>query len=100
MNIPLSIKSIRQKDNLTFVIVWNDGIEQDFRLSELQKNCPCANCVDENTGQRMVDVKSIKEDVRAISIRNVGRYALQIRFTAGCSTGLYSFEYLRQLMEK
>lgn len=97
MNSPLAIKSIKQKDNDTFSIVWNDQREQDFHLRDLQKSCPCANCVDEGTGQRLLDPKSVKEDVRAIAIRNVGRYGLQIQFTSGCSMGIYSFEMLRQM---
>lgn len=93
----LSIKAIQQKDAHAFTIVWNDGKEQDFRLSDLQRNCPCANCVDENTGRKLLDPNTVKEDVRAETIRNVGRYALQIQFTSGCSTGIYSYNHLRTM---
>lgn len=91
------IKQIFQKDNHTFTIEWTDGKRQDIRLSILQKHCPCANCVDENTGKRVVDPTSIKDDVRAYTVRSVGRYALQVQFTTGCSTGIYGFDLLRQL---
>lgn len=94
---PLMIQKIEQKDNQNFSIVWSDGIKHDFRLSFLQKNCPCANCRDENTGKILIDPKTVHEDVRAISIRNVGSYALQIKFTSGCSTGIFSFDMLRAL---
>lgn len=93
----LLIRQIQQTSNHTFSIQWSDGQEQHFRLSVLQKNCPCANCVDEQTGHRLVDLKMIQEDVRAVSIRSIGRYALRIQFTSGCSTGIYSFEMLRAL---
>jgi DUF971 family protein len=96
-NRPVLVRQIRQSNNYKFSITWSDGQEQHFRLSDLQKNCPCANCIDENTGQRVIDPKTIKEDVRAVYIRSVGRYALQIQFTAGCSTGIYSFDLLRRL---
>ncbi len=99
MKKPLLIKQIQQKDNYTFSIEWNDEIKQDFRLSTLQKVCPCANCVDEYTGKRLTNPATLQEDVKAISIKSVGRYALQIQFTKGCSTGIYSFDTLRQMSQ-
>ncbi len=91
------IKSMCQSDDHTLSIVWGDGKEEHFRFSDLQKNCPCANCLDENTGKKLLDLKTVKENVRASSIRPVGRYGLQFQFTSGCSTGIYSFESLRRM---
>lgn len=96
---PLFIKRIAQKDNYTFSIEWNDGKTQDFRLSVLQRLCSCANCRDENTGERLIHSGQVKEDVKAVSIRSVGRYALRVQFTSGCSTGIYSFDMLRNIKE-
>jgi DUF971 family protein len=96
MNIPLFVCQIKQKNNYTFSIEWNDGVIQDFRLSDLQKECPCANCTDEITGKRLLDPLSVSHDVRAIVIRSVGRYGLRIQFSSGCSTGIYSFDRLRK----
>lgn len=89
------IKNIYQKDNFTFCIEWNDGALKEYRLSDLQKECPCAACVDESSGRRMVPQSSLKEDVRATRLTNVGRYALKIQFTSGCSTGIFDFNFLR-----
>ena len=41
--------------------------------------------------------KIVREDVRAIKINSVGRYAIRIQFTSGCSAGLYTFDLLRNL---
>lgn len=90
----ISIKDIEQIDNHTFHITWCDGIKNQYRLSDLQKICPCAGCVDETTGKRIAS-KPIDENVRAIGIQSVGRYALKIKFTSGCSTGIYSYSLLR-----
>ncbi len=99
MNTPLFVSQIWQKNNYTFSIQWNDGVVQDFRLCDLQRNCPCANCTDENTGKQLVDPRTVSDDVKAVVIRSVGRYGLQIRFTSGCSTGIYSFDRLRTMKE-
>jgi len=84
--------SIKQKDNSTLLIHWNDGSIGEYRFSELQKNCPCANCVDETTGKRFPN--SVREDVQVRNIQKVGRYALKFEFTSGCSSGIFSYEML------
>lgn len=91
------IKNITQKNNHTFTIEWSDSVVQDFRLSDLQKRCECAGCVDEMTGQRLVDAKAVKEDVKASKIVSVGHYAIRIYFTSGCSNGIYRFDSLRAM---
>lgn len=101
MNLPpIFVRSISQKDNHTFVIQWSDGKTHQFRLSELQKKCPCANCIDESTGKRLLDEAMVNENVRAARILSVGRYALRIQFTSGCSTGIYEFDRLYRMGEK
>jgi DUF971 family protein len=92
----LAIKQIKQLDNHHFQIEWNDGASCKYHLGTLQKNCPCAGCVDESTNMRKPIATPVPlEEVRAKSIKNVGRYALKIQFTFGCSTGLYDFPMLR-----
>lgn len=83
------IKKIFQEDNFTFVVEWNEGLKTPYRLSSLQKNCPCAGCA--NQCAKAID------DVRAKRIISVGRYALQIEFTSGCSNGIWDFDFLRKL---
>lgn len=92
----LSIYQIEQKDSHTFSILWNDGEVIDYRLSDLQRCCPCARCTDEATGKRLVDGCSINDELKAKRIVNVGRYALRIEFMQGCSLGIYSFDMLRK----
>jgi DUF971 family protein len=91
-----NIHKIYQKDSYTFTIEWSDGKVGHYRLSDLQKQCPCAGCVDETTGQRLVKNENIDDFVQARRLINVGRYALRIDFTSGCSTGIYSFDMLRK----
>lgn len=91
------INEIIQKDNYSFTIIWKNGNSSDYRLSDLQKRCPCAGCVDENTGKRLKDHNSIDPDVMAKAIYGVGRYALRIEFTSGCSKGIYDFDMLKML---
>jgi len=89
-----SIRKIYQKNNHEFTIEWNDGFHADYRLSDIQRQCPCANCVDETTGKRFPHGSHTNHDVRAVKIMNVGRYALKIQFTSGCSSGIYGLDFL------
>lgn len=89
------IEEINQKDNHTFTIKWTDGVVKDYRLSDLQKSCPCASCVDENSGARIVNPETIDRSVKAKKISSVGRYAIRIDYTSGCSLGIYSYDDLR-----
>lgn len=93
--LAFKVKKIDQIDNHTFMIEWGDGLTKNYRLSDLQKNCPCANCVDENTGKRL-NTSFVKDDVKALNIMNVGRYALRIQFDSGCCRGIFGFDKLRE----
>lgn len=90
------VKKIEQKNNHMFTIQWTDGKTRDYKLSELQANCPCARCVDETSGVRRQE-PSLREEVKAVRIESVGRYALKVEFTSGCSTGIYGFDLLQRL---
>ena len=91
----LSIQKVWQPDPHHLHIDWSDGFSKRFKLNELQKKCPCANCVDENTGERKILKIPVQDNVSAFSVANVGRYAVRIQYSSGCSTGLYSYQFLR-----
>lgn len=82
----IGIMSLHQKDLHTFTIEWSDGKIADYRLSDLQRRCPCARCRGEQP--------QIDEDVQARQFFNVGSYALQVVFDRGCSKGIYPLEML------
>ena len=86
------IRKIWQVNNTQFAIHWTDGTEKLYTLSDLQRNCPCAACR-ENQGKE----DRVPEDLTAIAVRSVGRYALRIDFNTGCSNGIFHFGLLYQL---
>ncbi len=95
----VGVRNIIQKDAFHFTIEWDDDFVDDYKLSDLQRNCPCAGCIDEITGKKLLDVDSIDENVKAIRFSSVGRYAIRLQFTKGCSNGIYSFTFLRKMSE-
>ena len=89
------VKTIIQTSQTTFTIEWTDGQKIDYRLSDLQKKCPCAQCRDEKTGELLINPRKLNENVEAFRVKSVGRYALRIDFTSGCSKGIFTFSFLR-----
>ena len=81
-------------------LAWNDGAAWAVPYVELRFYCPCANCVDENTGQRVIEHSSISPEIRATGVQLIGRYAIQIAWSDQHSTGMYHFDRLRELCEK
>ena len=88
---------ISQKDPFSITIQWNEKQSTTFSLCELQKKCPCANCVDENTGKRLISEETIDSKLEAKDTFKVGRYGIRILFQSGCTTGIFSYDYLAQL---
>lgn len=81
-------------------ILWEDGREDYFTAQGLRQACPCAQCVDELSGERILLPSSIPETVRPLEVIRVGRYAYAFRWSDGHQTGIYSFEYLRRLAQE
>jgi ATP-binding protein involved in chromosome partitioning len=83
----------------TTVITWSDGSQRRYDNRALRAQCPCANCVDEDTGRRLITLEQVPPDVRPLAEETVGRYAVQFAWSDGHSTGLYTFDLLRKLGE-
>jgi DUF971 family protein len=80
-------------------IRWNNGTQSVCMARRVRLACPCAGCVDETTGAQRLEPASVPGDVRPLGIELVGRYAIQVRWSDGHSTGLYSFDLLRRLAQ-
>lgn len=65
----------------------------------LRGSCPCAVCVDEITGVRVVGVDDVPPDVQPVQVELVGNYALRVRWSDGHDTGLFTWELLRRLSD-
>lgn len=81
------------------LLAWHDGLEARVAYLGLRGECMCARCVDEITGQRILDVAGIDPEISIHGMELVGNYALKIRWSDGHDTGLYTWEHLRRLCE-
>ena len=78
-------------------IAWEDGHESVYENVALRYACACAMCVDEISGVRRLQRQHIPADIRPTGIELVGNYAVQLTWSDGHATGIYTFERLRNL---
>jgi DUF971 family protein len=91
---PLQI--IEESDS-EFTIKWSDDSETRYAAPRLRRACPCATCINEWTGEKILKDENISEDISFTHVSIVGRYALNFHFSDGHNTGIFSFKYLRDL---
>lgn len=90
-----------QRIGQELAIKWEDGSESYIPLEKLRRACPCAGC----QGERDVMGNRYKGPEQPLtpasfelrSLALVGSYAVQPVWGDGHATGMYSFEYLRQV---
>ena len=79
-------------------IEWADGHESHYSLPYLREHCPCAICrAAAESAPPSNPLPMYKPAPRLDSAETVGRYALRLLWADGHSTGLYSFDHLREI---
>jgi len=102
---PTAVK-IHVKTGAGVDITWADGHSSHYDFTYLRDQCPCATCNDERGKKEALTTMILpsspllpmyKPKPRAQGATQVGNYAVQISFTDGHSTGIFSYDYLRTL---
>lgn len=93
-------REIMQEGDANLRITWADGHICLYDAPSLRRACPCAQCVNEWTGQRVLRPDAISDELIIDNIAIVGRYALNFVWSDRHETGIYSFRYLRELCEQ
>lgn len=92
--VPLETVQFLEKNRLVS-FRFLDGFQIQHAARLLRAACRCAECVDERTGERLVQLSKISETITVDAHGPVGTYALMFRFSDGHQTGIYSWEVLR-----
>jgi DUF971 family protein len=93
-------------------IQWQDGVVAVYPIALLRAMCPCAKCKDERKkpettpssapgGKRKTSLNVLSGDhsrpLSVLSAEMVGNYAIKLDWSDGHSSGIYSFQYLREI---
>ena len=93
---------LKRDEKLT--IHWSDGQASELTIHQLRRACPCAKCKElkqQMAKTRLAVLPSTGSAPIAVSeAKLVGNYAINVTWTDGHASGIYSFEYLRSLTQK
>lgn len=92
---PQTIRVLKEQQMLE--VVWPDLGGSPIPFFELRCGCPCAVCVDEITGRPLLKPETIPADIHPRGIGFVGNYAIRVEWSDGHSTGIFTWERLRDL---
>ena len=85
-------------------IEWQDGLKSTYPISMLRAMCPCALCrtVREESQAKPKPLLQVLPGNYAIPLRVleaelVGGYALRLEWSDNHGSGIYSYQYLREI---
>ena len=95
MNNPVEIK-LRTRSRV-LEVAYEDGARFQLPFEYLRVNSPSAEVKGHGPGQEVLVTG--KQNVGIRAVEPVGQYAVKLVFDDGHDTGLYSWNYLRELGE-
>ena len=95
-------RRIDLKKDKGLTIEWSDGSTSYYSIAYLRKYSPSADARqlrDEQARNPLTILPAgfASGPIAAVDAELVGRYAIRIRFSDGHDTGLYSWDYLREI---
>jgi len=87
-------------------IEWQDGHASTYPVRYLRANCPCAGCKTFREEQAakpktrltvFAGSNTSEGPLTAVTAQLVGGYAIQIEWSDHHNSGIYSFQYLREI---
>lgn len=83
---------------------WSDGKKAIISLEMLRRECPCAYCKGEKVGNKVysnpIEVKNEPGAFEISGMKPIGNYALAVMWKSGHDTGIYTWDYFREIMVK
>ena len=76
-------------------LTWSDGHSADYDYDYLRGFCPCASC--QGHGIDAVRYQPPATPVDPIEIQPVGNYGISIHWSDRHATGIYRFDFLREI---
>jgi DUF971 family protein len=99
-------KKLNLKRDEKLEIIWQDGKVSNYPISMLRTMCPCAACkevrAEDKPRRSLLNVLpgNFADPLSVKSAKLVGNYALQIEWSDDHGSGIYSFDFLRELDDK
>jgi DUF971 family protein len=76
-------------------LTWSDGHSAEYPYEYLRGWCPCAGC--QGHSNLKIRFQPPGKPVDALAVQPVGNYAISIAFSDGHGTGIYRYDFLREI---
>ena len=97
-------KTIEEFSDTALSILWDDGHQSIYLYEDLRKLCPCASCnqirkssQEKAPFKRTIPITINTPNIKPATIEPIGQYALRFYWSDRHSTGIYTFQFLREL---
>lgn len=97
-------KDLDLKKDKGLTVTWADGSQTFYPILHLRKLSPSADARALRDEQKKNPLTVLpasalsKEPITAVGAELVGNYAIRITFSDGHDTGIFSWDYLREIM--
>ena len=91
---PVLTEARRLPEERRLRLTWNDGHTAEYAYDYLRGWCPCAGCQGHSGKIRYLPPAN---PVTVESIKPVGNYAISLAFSDGHGTGIYRYDFLREI---
>lgn len=91
-----------ERTGTSLKIEWKDLSQSELPYRLLRQKCPCARCDATRSGKNPFHILPSEdsfENLHLVDIQRVGHYAVRLLWNDGHRTGIYTFEFLRELSE-
>lgn len=87
---------ISEFSDTSLYILWEDSHQSIYLYEDLRQICPCASCK-RSSGKNSFKKKILLGKVRPLKIENVGHYAVKFYWNDKHDTGIYTYDFLREI---
>ena len=91
-----------ERTDTNLKIRWKDSDHSELSYRLLREKCPCARCDAMRSRKdpfHILPSDDFFENLHLVDIQRVGRYAVRLVWSDGHRTGIYTFQFLRELSD-
>ena len=98
-------EEITEFSDTALMVLWDDGHQSIYLYEDLRQQCPCATCrqlrKNSKTGKlpfkKTIPLRVKTSLIKPLKIEPIGRYAYKFTWNDNHDTGIYTYEFLRDL---
>ncbi len=98
-----ALKKIHRPKPYLLEAAWDDGFTSTIKIESFRDACPCADCGEERKKPvtSFISLDGLKPGKYGLkSLTTVGNYAVTAVWNDGHDTGIYPYDFLREVFEK